>query len=260
MIRAAACTGLVALVLVPASAGASTTRPPVALTASPAHVALTGSGRSTVRVTNRGSSRVVVDVGRAGFALDLRGSPKIAGRDVIARSAAGWLRFRPRSLALEPGGSAEVSVESKLPSRAEPGDHDALLLFTTRRRVRDGVAVRMRMGVVVIVRAPGAVVRRLELRALRVTRKAHARILELAVANRGNVTESITRSNGTLSLFRRGRRIAQLRVEPRDIRPRTRGVLQFVYRGTERGTMTARADVAPGSSGRLLRRTFRIRL
>jgi hypothetical protein len=116
------------------------------------------------------------------------------------------------------------------------------------------------MGVVVVVRAPGAVLRRLELRGLRVTRKAHARILELGVANRGNVTESIARSNGTLSFFRRGRRIAKLRVKPRDIRPRTRGVLQFVYRGTERGTVTARADVAPGSSGRLLRRTFRIRL
>jgi hypothetical protein len=119
----------------------------------------------------------------------------------------------------------------------------------------------MRMGVVVVVRAPGVVVRRLELRGLRVARKGvRLRMLELRVANRGNVTESIARSNGTLSLFRRGRRIAKLRVEPRDLRPRTRGVLQFVYRGAERGPITARADVTPDASGRVVRRTFRIRL
>jgi hypothetical protein len=118
----------------------------------------------------------------------------------------------------------------------------------------------MRMGVVVVVRSPGVVVHRLELRGMRVARKGRVRMLEVGVSNRGNVTESIARSTGTLSLFRRGRRIAKLRVEPRDLRPGTRGVLQFVYRGPERGAATARADVAPDSSGRVLRRTFRVRL
>ena len=103
MISAAARIGLVALMLVPASAGASTARPPVALTASPAHVALAGSGRTTVRVRNAGTSQVVVDVTRAGFALDLRGRPRIVGRDAVARSAADWLSFRPRSVVLEAG-------------------------------------------------------------------------------------------------------------------------------------------------------------
>jgi hypothetical protein len=256
----AARIGLLALVLVPASAGAGTERPPVALTATPAHVALAGSGRSTVRISNRGSSSVVVDVTRARFALDLRGSPRIVSREAVARSAADWLTFRPRSLALKPGGSADVSIVSKLPSQAEPGDHDALILFTSRRRVRDGVAVRMRMGVVVVVRAPGVVVRRLVLRGLRISPVRRARLLELGVANRGNVTESIARGDGTLSLFRSGRRIAKLRVEPRDVRPRTRGVLEFVYRGTEKGAMTAQVEVAPRSSERILRRTFKVRL
>ena len=45
---------LAALVLVPASAGAGTARPPLALTATPAHVAFTGSGQAAVRVTNQG--------------------------------------------------------------------------------------------------------------------------------------------------------------------------------------------------------------
>jgi hypothetical protein len=257
---AAARIGLVALTLVPASAGASAERPPVALTASPAHVAIAGSGRSTVRVTNGGANRVVVDVSRAGFALDLRGRPKVVDRDAVARSAAQWLSFRPRSLALKPGGSASVAIVSKLPAEAEPGDHDALLLFTTRRRVKDGVAVRMRMGIVVVVRAPGVVTRRLELRGLRVAPSMRPRVLELGIANQGNVTESIARANASLSLFRGGRRIAKLHAEPREFRPRTRGVLQFLYRGVEHGVLTTRADVAPDSAGRVLRRTFRVRL
>jgi hypothetical protein len=260
MIVRTARIGLVALTLVPASAGASVERPPVALTASPSHVALAGSGRSTVRVTNRGANRVVVDVSRAGFALDLRGRPRIVGREAVARSAVGWLSFRPRSLVLSPGGSGSVTIVSKLPSRAEPGDHDALLLFTTRRRVRDGVAVRMRMGVVVVVRAPGTVVRGVELRGLRVVRTGRLRALELGITNRGNVTESIARANGTLSVFRAGRRIAKLRAEPRELRPRTRGILQFLYRGAKRGPVTARVDIAPDDASRVLRRTFRVRL
>lgn len=252
--------GLVALTLVPASAGASAARPPIALTASPAHVALAGSGRTVVRVTNAGTSQVVVDVTRAGFDLDLRGRPRIVGRDAVARSAADWLAFRPRSLVLKPGGSAAVAITSMLPPRAEPGDHDALLLFTTRRRVRDGVAVRMRMGVVVVVRAPGTVVRRLELRGLRVAPRGRQRVLDLGVANRGNVTESLARARSTLSLFRKGRRIANLHAESRELRARTRGVLRFLYRGAVRGAATARVGIVPEGSGRVLGRTYRLRL
>ena len=156
------------LALASASAGASGARPPVALTTSPAHLELAGTGRATVRVTNSGTNRVVLDVRRAGFALDLRGRPKIVGQHDVRRTAAGWLGFRPRTLSLRPGATGSVTIASTVPARAEPGDHDALVLFTTRRRVTDGLAVRVRMGVVVVVRAPGAVVHRIELRALRV--------------------------------------------------------------------------------------------
>ena len=64
---------LVLLMVVPATAGAAMTRSPVALTASPAHLTLTGSGAATIRVTNTGSSRVVVDVD--GGALSFRSQP-----------------------------------------------------------------------------------------------------------------------------------------------------------------------------------------
>jgi hypothetical protein len=162
-------TGLV-VALASGSAGASAARPPVALSASPAHVDLAGSARATVRVRNSGRERVVVDVTRTGFRVDLRGRPKIVARARSRRSAADWLGLRPRSLALAPGGTGEVTIASHVPAGAEPGDHDALVLLTTRRGAKGGVAVRMRMGIVVVVRAPGIVVRRVELGRVRVAR------------------------------------------------------------------------------------------
>ena len=247
------------LALASASAGASAARPPVALTTSPAHLELAGTGRAIVRVTNSGTNRVVLDVRRAGFALDLRGRPKIVGQHDVRRTAAGWLGFRPRTLSLRPGATGSVTIASTVPARAEPGDHDALVLFTTRRRVTDGLAVRVRMGVVVVVRAPGAVVHRIELRALRVA-PGRARVLELVVANRGNVTESVGRARGTISLFRGGRRLARLAGEPREFRPGTKGLVQFRYRGRAYGLVTARVELAPDSGVRVFRRAFRVRL
>lgn len=246
------------LALAPASAGASGARPPVALTASPAHVDLVGSGRATVRIRNSGTSRVVLEVRRAGFALDLRGEPRIVGVSGGRRSAAAWLGFRPRTLAVGPGASGSVTIVSRVPTRAEPGDHDALVLFTTRRRVRDGLAVRVRMGVVVVVRAPGKVVRRLRLRGLRSVRTRRGRTLELVVANRGNVTESFARGRVVVSVERGGRRLARLTAEARTLRPGTRGMLRFSVPRRVVGTVLARVDLL-AETGRV-RRLYRLRL
>ena len=258
-----------ALASAPAGAGASAggsmgsaggaARPPVALTASPARVDLAGAGRATVRVTNRGLQRVVVDVVRAGFALDLRGRPKIVAASAARRSAARWLTLRPRSVVLRPGAAAPVTVAAKPPARAEPGDHDALVLLTTRSRVTGRVAVRMRMGVVVVVRVPGAITRRLALRGVRVRERGRLRTIELVIANRGNVTESFARRGSVLVLEQRGRRIARLTAQPRTLRPGTLGVLQFRYRGPLSGPALARVDVV-SESGRAIRRTMRLRL
>jgi hypothetical protein len=251
----------VVLVLVPASAsaGAGAARPPVAVTVSPARVALAGTARTMVEVRNTGSSRVVVDISRAGFALDLRGRPRVVGGTGDRRSAAGWITVTPRTVAIRPGRTAKVSIASTIPARAQPGDHDSLVLVTTRRRMRDGVAVRMRMGVVVVVRAPGKVVRRLRLGALRVAGSGRSRALEALVANRGNVTEAIERSEASVSLFAGGRRVARLLAEPRELRPGTRGLLRFRYAARRRGLVTARVTVLL-DSGRVLQRSFRLRL
>lgn len=232
---------------------------PVALTATPARVTLAGSARTAVRVTNSGTKRVVVDVHRAGFALDLRGRPRVV-RSGASRSAARWLTFRPRRFALRPRASLAVVLTSKLPRRAEPGDHDAVVLMSTRPLTSGRVAVRVRMGVVVVVRAPGTIVRRLELRRLRVAGQGKRRVLQLIVVNRGNITESVERARAVVSVARSGRHVATLVARSRELRPRTRGILEFRFRGARRGWMTARV-VIPAADGRTaLRRTYRIRL
>jgi hypothetical protein len=252
--------GLLALLtLASASAGASEpARPPVALIASPAHVDIAGSARATVRVTNTGTRRAVLDVRRAGFALDLRGRPRITGPSAVRRSATRWLGFRPRSLVLRPGATGSVTIVSRVPSRAEPGDHDALVLFTTRRRAADGLAVRVRLGVVVVVRAPGTVVRRLALMGLRPVAAGRSRALELVLLNRGNITEALARGRVTIALERGGRRLARLTSDTRSLRPGTRGVLRFPLGRGVTGSIQARVDVVTDASR--MRRVYRLRL
>jgi hypothetical protein len=256
--RGAAVLALAAVVLVPAFAGAGTTRPPLALTATPAHVSLAGSERSAVRVTNAGRVPVVVEVGRAGFSLDLHGRPRVVSRGDV-RAAVAWLTVRPGRFELAAGASRWLTVSSRLPARVEPGDHDALVLLTTRPRRTAGVAVRMRIGVVVVVRAPGLVVRRLELGRLHVRRAPGVRLLELRVFNRGNVTEALERGRVSIAL-RRGAAQTRLRGERRELRPQTGGIVQLPYRGALIGWVSARARIEEQPGAAAVVQTFRVRL
>jgi hypothetical protein len=123
------------------------------------------------------------------------------------------------------------------------------------------VAVRMRLGIVVVVRGPGVIVRRLELLRLRVRRAGRARLLELFVANHGNITETLDRRCISVSFRRRGREVARLWRFARDLLPRTRGIVEMRYRGRLRGRVTARVEHSGRAPcGRGLRRTFSIRL
>ena len=231
MTPAAAFAAVVALAA-PALAGAAAPSP-VSLVASPSHVALTGSARAPVTVTNSGTDPVVVDVARAGFALDLRGRPRAVSR----RSS--WLAVGPRRLTLAPGATATLTVSAHVPRRAQPGDHSELVLLTSRPPTRRGLPVRLRLGVVVVVRAPGKVVRRVSAISLRVRRAGKARVLGLLLANRGTVTESVGGPCAVLWLHRRGRILARLRAIERRILPHTRGLVELVYRGRLRGRLQA---------------------
>jgi len=223
------------------------------LSASPLRLRLAAGSAAVVTVRNPGRRPVVVDVARAGFSRSLRGRPRIR-----PPRAAAWLRLRPHRLVLAPGGAARLHVAAVPRRRAEPGDHAALVLLTTRpvgvRRVR----LQVRVGVIVVLRVPGRVVHRLEPRTLRVERRGRRRLLELVVVNRGNVSERIGGRRLRLVLARGGRRLARLRPHAQELLPRSAGIAEFVYRGTLRGRFLARVELSSG--GRVRTRTYRVRL
>ena len=215
-----------------------------ALSVSPVRIRLTGASSRTITITNAGNAAAAVQARPASFVLDRRGKPTIAREP---RQAAGWLRLRPRRLVLAPGGTAVVTVSSAAPAGARPGDHPALVLLMTQPSRAAGVAIRVRIGVVVYVRVAGRIVHRLELGALSV----RERVLEADVTNLGNVVERV---RVCVTLSRGGHALARLGPVTRTLLPHSRGIERFRYRGRLRGWVTARVDAG------VLRRTFRIRL
>jgi hypothetical protein len=247
-----------ASLLAPASAGASVARPPVALAAAPIRVSLVGKSTRKVQITNWGASPVVADVGTAGFALGLRGRPRVVRRGSGSSFAASWIGVRPRRLALAPGRTETLTVSSRLPRGAEPGDHPALVLVATRPRERGGVAVRMRIGIVVVVRVPGTIVHRLEVQSLRVRRSSQTRMLELSVTNGGNVTERIGPGRLRVVLLQRGRVVERPRVARRELLPRSRAIEQIPFRDRLTGPVTVLVDLGQGVH--MIRSRFHLRV
>jgi hypothetical protein len=161
-------------------------------------------------------------VGRvAGFALDLRGTPR------IVRTSGGTplLRLSPVRLVVPPKGVASFAVRALRSAGATPGDHPALVLLTAQSSGGVGVGVLLRIGVSVEVRVAGAIRHRVRIVALRVRR---GRLFDVVLANGGNVAERLTRGVVTLRLWRQGRLVAALPPRARELLPGTRGVVEFV--------------------------------
>jgi hypothetical protein len=118
--------------------------------------------------------------------------------------------------------------------------------------------VRLRVGVVVIVRVPGRIVHRLEPRSLTARRRGGRWLLELRLVNRGNVAERLGAGRLHVELFRRGRVVARLRARRQELLPHSAGVAEFVYRGRAHGVLVARIELRPPGRGHS--RSFLIRL
>jgi hypothetical protein len=246
----------VALVLATAAAsipGAAAGRG-IVLSASPLRLTLRGASTGTVTVSNPGRRALRVDVSRAGFTRSLRGKPRVRP----ARGAATWLRVHPRRFRLAPRAKTTLHVAAAPPRRAAPGDHPELVLLTTRPLGVHHVRVRLRVGLVVVLRVRGRIVRRLDPRALTVRRRGALRLLELRLVNRGNVTERLGGDGLRLSLLRGGRRFVTLRPRSQELLPRSAGIAVFGYRGRLRGSVLARVELRAPVHGP--RRAFRVRL
>jgi hypothetical protein len=226
--------------------GVDASRSPIALSVSPAHVALAAPGSRAIRLRNVGARQVLVETARG--ALGPRRSANLSVSIVPAR------------LVLRAGSSTRFTLRVAPRRHAAPGDHHVLVLLTARPVAAARVAVRMRLGVVVRVRVPGRIVRRVELQGLRVRRHGDARVLLASVANRGNVSEEL-RSRVTISLSRRGHAFARLHaLARRELRPGTRAIFRARYAGRVRGVVTAIVSVRMARSPRALERGYRIRL
>jgi hypothetical protein len=225
--------------------------PPAALTAAPARIELADTARQIVQVRNPGRTRVVVDASQAGFALGLRGRPRIVRSDPAAR-----LAIRPRRLVLGPGETGSVAVTAAARGARAPGDHAALVLLTAKPRGAAAIGVRLRVGIRVVVRAPGAVAHRLALGAISVRRRA----LDVVIRNSGNVLEPIDSHNLRIRLRRAGRVVATLAVPARELLPGARGILTVPRPRVSGGPVTALVELwSRARPARVARRAVRLR-
>ena len=248
MRQALALAGLAALVLAsaPSAAGADADRPRVALSVSPARLALAAPGARTIKLRNTGAEQVLVDVTRR--PLD----PQPA--------ATTWLQISPARLVLDSGENAILTLRASPPGRAEPGEHHVLVLLTTHPLHGGRVNVQVRLGVRIMMIVPGRIVRNAALDGLRIRRSHTARFIFVSVTNRGNVTVPL-RGRVTALLLRRGQRLAQL--TPRGRRallPGARAVLALRYSGRVRGLLTVVVRIRLGPGVRAVERRYRVHL
>lgn len=213
--------------------------PHATLAVSPAHVVLVPGDRRLVHVDATAGERLVtVTATVAGFALDPRGRPRLAR----AGYAAPWLTLRPRRLTLGRNGGM-ITVASRKPADARPGDHSAVVLLTASEATARGVLVRMRIGLVVSVRVPGRLVHRLVIREARVRRRGRRRVLDVWLANRGNVIEHLDRRSLHVLLVGRHRTVERLMPARRDLLPRSSGILSFSVPTRVHGEVLAQIEL-----------------
>jgi hypothetical protein len=239
--------GLVALLTAPAAVPAPGG---VALSVTPSRLVLDGATRTVVSVTNSGARREVIDVTLGNYVIGADGSVTVDPKLPPGRSAKRWLKAVPSRLDLAPGKTAEVTVTSRPARSAQPGDHHALLLFSTVPKRARGVAVRTRVGVTALVRVGGPLVRRLRPLGLGVVHGSRVGLVRLKVANLGNVNERFVSGRTLLDLRRNGKLIARMRATTRSILPGTTGYLVFRYRKQLAGPARAVARVRPTPAAR----------
>jgi hypothetical protein len=115
--------------------------------------------------------------------------------------------------------------------------------------------VRMRIGITVVVRVSGRTRHRLVVQSVRLRRVGDGCVVTIDVRNGGNVVERLRRGAVSASLAARGRVLAVLDSQPRELLPHTRAVVELPYR--RRCTDRVAAVVTVSASGR---RTFHLRL
>jgi hypothetical protein len=204
---------------------------------------LVGRANGTFAITNPTKQDLTVSVATADFELRPSGKAVVGPKLPPVRSAKSWLTVSPGTLRLAPAATATVRIASHPIAGASPGDHHALVLFTTVTPTTAAVSTRTQIGLPVLVRISGSIVRRLAVRSLTVKRGA----LRLELRNSGNITERLLRRSVTVRLLRRGRTAATLTAPVRSILPGGRTVYTLRAPRRLRGAFTAQVLVRPGT-------------
>ena len=244
-----------ALAVALAAAGAHAQPARVTLAASPTHVRLVPGGRQLVHVTAPGGGPLLVEARIAGYALDLLGRPRITRPG----DAAPWLSVTPSRIAVGRGGG-EFTITARRPVHARPGDHTAVVLLSAVVPSARGVVVRMRIGLTLVMRTAGRVVRRVTVLGARLRRIGSSRSLEVALANRGNVTESIGGGRLRIIVLRRNHVVARLGVAHRDLLPGTRGLVRLRLGAQGQGAAVIQVNLRRAGRSGWVERRFRLRL
>ena len=240
---------MIAAALVTAfSLGVSAAPPPIGLSVAPSHLALQAGGTAEVHVS--APARLFLHAAVAGLTLDAGGRPQIIGK----RDAANWLVLSPRTLLVGPGG-ATLRVRSRRANGARAGDHSAVVVLSAVTPGAKGVVVAMRVGLVVTVRVGRPRGRRLEVTGVRAGRAGRTAVIEVTLANRGDVIERLDAGRLEVTLRRRRRVVARLHYPRRWLLPRTSAVIRLRCSGALHRTVVARVALAG-----TVARTYRLRL
>jgi hypothetical protein len=203
-----------------------------------------GTSRNLV-LTNTGSREARYDISVGNYDISRDGQVTIDPPLTPGRSAKRWLTVTPRRVVLRSGESATLAVHAT-PSRvASPGDHHALVLILGSESREGTVRFRARIGVPMIVRVAGPLVRRLRVTRVTAVRSGRSRVIRVAVSNLGNVNERFTPQRGSFEILQRRRVVARLGVLTRSFLPGTSGFLVARYSGRVQGPVTIRARVIP---------------
>jgi hypothetical protein len=240
LVRTALC---LALGLAPSASGAPSQG--LALAVHPDRLMLVGKAQGTFEVTNPTGRQLVVDASTADFRLRPNGRVVVSPRLPPSRSARRWLTVSPRTLRLAPHRTVTLRVASNPAAGASPGDHNALVQFTTRPVGSRLVRTRTQIGLPVRVRVNGPLLRRLQIVSLRVTRSRSKRTLQLVVRNRGNINERLLPRAVTVRLRRGGRTVRTLVAPARPILPGGRTVYTLPLARALSGSVTAVVTVRP---------------
>jgi hypothetical protein len=237
------------------TAGASSKAAGLAVSAWPARVLVTAPGTAVVGVGNPSDDPVRLVAQPQAYVLDARGRPQIRLPRVR------WFGVRPATLVIPPHAVSHVSLTVRRPAGATPGDHAELLLLSTAPPAGRRVFARLRIGVVVVVRVPGRLVRTLAAGPLTVRRSPTATVLDVLVANRGNVDEWLGRGRVSVTLIDNGWRRGSPPIAPRRLLAHSSGLVEARFAGHLRGVLDAVVAIRQPRFGvAIVRRRYHLRL